>query len=68
LGREKNDEKSGLQFFGEHAALASKTAFQRRLKPLRNSHVIRPVFLLSKPVRHTFNKKTTDREISDLAC
>jgi Putative transposase/Transposase zinc-binding domain len=26
-----------LQFFGDHAALASKTAFERRLKPLRNS-------------------------------
>jgi len=26
-----------LQFFGDHAALANKTAFERRLKPLRNS-------------------------------
>jgi hypothetical protein len=26
-----------LQFFGDHADLASKTAFERRLKPLRNS-------------------------------
>jgi hypothetical protein len=26
-----------LQFFGDHVALASKTAFERRLKPLRNS-------------------------------
>jgi hypothetical protein len=26
-----------LQFFGDHAPLASKTAFERRLKPLRNS-------------------------------
>jgi Putative transposase/Transposase zinc-binding domain len=26
-----------LQFFGDHAALASKTALERRLKPLRNS-------------------------------